>query len=190
MITLNELHDYSNWITRPQHLQQNLKQLRLSVNRARPSGLAKHYHRSELAVLITSQFKIKLIPEQKVRRFEGRLSAESPLSKRALLEESLMNVASVFKVLQSCGAGMACRIIIVETAERCESFKTRIHFCTLRCRTLHKVFKVIQIISENKINALTSGLRNSILSSCFLGTLLLQFVKVHFDRQNPVTNPD
>ena len=96
MITLNELHDYSNWITRPQHLQQNLKQLTLSVNRARPSGLAKHYHRSELAVLITSQFKIKLIPEQKVRRFEGRLSAESPLSKRALLEESLMNVASVF----------------------------------------------------------------------------------------------
>jgi len=28
-----------------------------------PSGLAKCYHRSELSVLITLQFKIKLMPE-------------------------------------------------------------------------------------------------------------------------------
>ena len=30
---------------------------------ARPSGLAKYYHQSELSVLITSQLRIKLIPE-------------------------------------------------------------------------------------------------------------------------------
>jgi len=52
--------------------------------------------------------------------------------------------------------------IIVETAVQGESFETRIHFSTLRCKTLHKVFEVIQKISENKFNALTSGLRNPI----------------------------
>jgi len=49
------------------------------VNGARPKGLPKYYHQSERPVLITSQLKIKLIPEQKVRRFEGRLPAESSL---------------------------------------------------------------------------------------------------------------
>ena len=73
-----------------------------NVNSARPSGLAKYYHRSELSVLITSQLKIKLIPEQKVRRFEGKPSAERPYSKRALLEEGIVYIASVFKVLQGC----------------------------------------------------------------------------------------
>jgi len=34
-----------------------------NVNSARPRGLAKYYHRSELSVLITSQLRIKLIPE-------------------------------------------------------------------------------------------------------------------------------
>jgi len=34
-------------------------------------------------------------------------------SKRALLEESMISVASVFKVLQSCGAGMACRKVVI-----------------------------------------------------------------------------
>jgi len=33
------------------------------VNGARPSDPAKYYHQSELSVLITSQLKIKLIPE-------------------------------------------------------------------------------------------------------------------------------
>jgi len=35
----------------------------LSINSARPGGLAKYYQRSELPALITSQLKIKLIPE-------------------------------------------------------------------------------------------------------------------------------
>jgi len=34
-----------------------------NVNSARPSGLAKYYHWSELSVLIASQFRIKLLPE-------------------------------------------------------------------------------------------------------------------------------
>jgi len=34
-----------------------------NVSSARPSGLAKYYHRSELSVLITYQLRIKLIPE-------------------------------------------------------------------------------------------------------------------------------
>jgi len=40
---------------------------------------------------------------------KGDFLQRDPYSKRALLEESMINVASVFKVLQSCGAGMACR---------------------------------------------------------------------------------
>ena len=32
-----------------------------------------------------------------------------PNPKRALLEEGMINVACVFKVLQSCDVGMACR---------------------------------------------------------------------------------
>jgi len=35
----------------------------LEVNSARPSGLAKYYHRPELSVLITSQLKIRWISE-------------------------------------------------------------------------------------------------------------------------------
>jgi len=34
-----------------------------NVHSARPNGLAKYYHQSELSVLITSQLRIKLIPE-------------------------------------------------------------------------------------------------------------------------------
>jgi len=33
-------------------------------------------------------------------------------TKRALLKGNMINVASVFKVLQSCGAGMACRKVL------------------------------------------------------------------------------
>jgi len=54
---------------------------------ARASGLAKYYHRSELSVLITSQLNIRLMPEWKGRWFEGRLSADSPFSKRVLFED-------------------------------------------------------------------------------------------------------
>jgi len=50
--------------------------------------------------------------QNKSTRFEDRLSAESPYSKRALLEESMINVACVFKVLQSCGADAACRKVV------------------------------------------------------------------------------
>jgi len=35
-----------------------------------------------------------------------------PYSKRALLEEGMIYVASVFKVLQSCDSGMACRKVL------------------------------------------------------------------------------
>ena len=50
----------------------------------------------------------------KVRRFEFRLNylQRVPYSKRAVLEESMINVARVFKVLQSCGGGMACREVL------------------------------------------------------------------------------
>jgi len=71
------------------------------VNGARPIGLPKYYHQSELSVLITSQLKIKLIPEQKVRRFEGRLLQRAPYSKRALLEENVIYVTSVFKTCKA-----------------------------------------------------------------------------------------
>jgi len=40
-------------------------------------------------VLITSQLKIKLIPKQKVRRFEGRLSAESLLFETCVIGREL-----------------------------------------------------------------------------------------------------
>ena len=43
-----------------------------------------------------------------VRRFVGRRSAETPLSKRALMKrESCLNTTTIFKVLQSCDAGIA-----------------------------------------------------------------------------------
>ena len=76
-----------------------------NVNSARPSGLAKYYHRSEPPVLITSRLKIKLILEQKVRRFEGRLSAESLIRNVRYWKRGIIYIASVFKVLQSCDAG-------------------------------------------------------------------------------------
>jgi len=63
------------------------------VNGARPIGLPKYYHQSEFPVLITSQLKIKLIPEQKVRRFEGRLSAANSLFETSVVggERDLRN---------------------------------------------------------------------------------------------------
>ena len=47
-----------------------------NVSSARASRLAKCCHRTEFFVSITSLLKSKLMPEQKFRRFEGRLSAE------------------------------------------------------------------------------------------------------------------
>jgi len=43
---------------------------------------------------------------------KGDFLQRDPYSKRALLEESMINVAIVFKVLQSCDAGMACRKVV------------------------------------------------------------------------------
>ena len=40
---------------------------------------------------------------------EGDLLQRVPYPKRALLEESMINVTSVFEVLQSCRAGAVCR---------------------------------------------------------------------------------
>ena len=76
---------------------------------ARPSGLAKYYHQSELSVLITSQLRIKLNTRNE---WYGDSKAEDlqrlPYSKRALLKEAMFIIAIVFKVLQS-GAGVAWR---------------------------------------------------------------------------------
>jgi len=71
---------------------------------ARPSDNANHYHRSEFSVLITSQLKIKLIPEQKCGDSKAGYLQRVPYSKHELLEESIVYIASVFKVLQSCDA--------------------------------------------------------------------------------------
>ena len=70
------------------------------VNGARPSGPAKYYHQSELSVLITSQFRIKLLPEWKVRRLEGG-SAERPLFETCVIGRDMIYVASVFKTCEA-----------------------------------------------------------------------------------------
>jgi len=46
---------------------------------AQGQAASQNITNSQNFVFITSQLKINLIPEQKVRWFEGRLSAESPL---------------------------------------------------------------------------------------------------------------
>jgi len=52
-----------------------------------------------------------------------------PYSKRALLEEGMINIACVFKVLQSCGAGMACQKVVTRLFIKHTVFLSRSFRC-------------------------------------------------------------
>jgi len=54
---------------------------------ARPTGLARYYHRAELSALITSQLKIKLIQGWRYGDSKAEDLQRLPYSKRALFEE-------------------------------------------------------------------------------------------------------
>jgi len=60
---------------------------------------------------------------------KGDSLQKDPYSKRALLEEGMINVASVFKVLQSCGAGMACQKVVTRLFIKCTVFLSRSFRC-------------------------------------------------------------
>ena len=72
------------------------------------------------------------MPESKYGDSKADYLQRVPYSKRALLEESMINAACVFKVLQSCGVGMACRkdvtkLFIKRTVFQSRSFRCGSH---------------------------------------------------------------
>ena len=131
------------------------------VSGARPIGLPKYYHQSEHPVLITSQLKLKLIPEQKVRRFEGRLSAESSLFETCVIgrERDLRN--KCFQDLQSCGTGAAAGKSYVTSFSSSATFSchelwlANVHTRSQHCKQHLPVCDAIATLLKNK--SLTSS---------------------------------
>jgi len=80
----------SSWRTR------NISCIALYCQHARPSGLAKYYHQSELPVLITSQLKIKLIPEIKGTAIWRQTSAESSLFETCVVGRDVIKHSNYF----------------------------------------------------------------------------------------------
>ena len=139
---------------------------RFNANSERPCVLAKSWQRSQLSILITLQFKIKFMPELKVRRFEGQLPVENFLFETNVIKRK----QNLYSKCCSCSANLLCtsarrkllrqrsfvkRNMFKSQSFQCDSHKSKaFETAAWSSRCMHRLVWIIALLLRRNFNKL------------------------------------